>query len=266
MSASINKRSKLSVLGDYKNNIHILEANVMNENYSILLAILHTRLVGSMAANPGGTWYFEYPAMAFVMSVLGWTTLHTWMKAFNHFSPKPTLLTGSISAIGQLKKVWSKRLEAEQKQKIGMRLKSMKLDFGRKTAMKTWLKRAKLNKQKANNVSYINANGHTCGGSGLRDSGEYTPLSCKSALLAWEASDKQTGTDMSLREFLEAIPCPMRDYKNLCETTPKKVQALFKNKKNIETPEILTKPSLCLPLRFTARAALEALLACQGQD
>ena len=261
MSASKHQRSKDNPLGAFATDGDILNANVLNENTGVLVLIATNRLVNVMLENPSGSWYFEYPTQSYIMMVLGWPFIHTWMKLFNHFSPKPTKLTGSLKGLGQLGGVWSKKRELEKIKSVREKLKSKPINFKRAFASRFLKKRYVLAKKKAEKVTTICKNGWSTGGSSLKESGQYTVRFCSRCLEIFEATRYHIETTtMSLPELLKSCPFPMCSHEGPIYETPKKVQAKLVFQR---LPAIVPRPP-CRPSRFTASEAFAALLRSMG--
>jgi len=100
LSKGVHKRENSNVEGAWEKRRCVFEANLINENTAVIVAILHSRKVHIGLENPSGSWYFLYPTMASLTALLGFYEATTWMINFGHWMPKPTKLVGSLLRFG----------------------------------------------------------------------------------------------------------------------------------------------------------------------
>ena len=82
--------------GDTKRD-DVREANLCAKNMAQLIRILTSRRVHWLIEQPASSLFFKYPSMAEVLSDISHTIIKTWMGAFGHEMPKPTMLVGNVS-------------------------------------------------------------------------------------------------------------------------------------------------------------------------
>ena len=211
MSQSIHRRAAKGPCGDWEN-LSVYKANIVAENVAVLMLVLYTRQVHFLEENPGATYLFRYESQAFVHSVLGLSMVHTWMKHFGHFMPKPTKLMGSLVGLGSLANTYSKKSWAQRCKHLSKKIRCYNLSFRRPRAIKWYKKRS----QPAEPVKVTpKADGSgmwISGGRDLKKSGAYTSRFADVLLSTWEANQFSLLEPVfNLSELLYACSFPMRD-------------------------------------------------------
>jgi hypothetical protein len=213
MSQPTHKRRSMGILGDYCQSGLTFLANLVNENTATYLVVLYCRQVAWVLEQPSGTYYMEYPCTKWLINILGVDQVHTWMKCFNHWMPKPTKLIGTLVGLGGLLRVYSKRRWDKRRKNLRERLRAMNTNFRRRLASRSWAKR-RHGKEAWKSTKKSSGSGNwVSGGKHLKGSGAYTPLFCDTILNQWQQYRFELAEPLfNIEELLENVPFPMHDH------------------------------------------------------
>jgi hypothetical protein len=216
MSQRVHERAKLGVHGAF-HKINVLQANLICENTAVLLLVCYVRMVHTVVENPTGSYIFKYDSMKFIIEVLGLDLVHTWMKMFSHWSPKPTHLVGTLINIQSLKRVYSRKIWSARFKRLSNNIKLLNLNFGRKSALQLRRKRMRTRKVSFTTSKKRDGMGSwVIGGKDLKASGEYTAPFCDAVLNVWETHRFELCEPVFLLgDMLEACPFPMKQQREL---------------------------------------------------
>lgn len=213
LSKNTHKRGgSLGIEGAWENRLCVFEANLINENTCVIMAILLHRKVHTGVENPSGSYYFRYPTMAVLMDLLGLVSATVWMINFGHWLPKPSKLVGTCWVLG-LRNVWSKVRQTRFRSKMKERLKNMFTRFPKMMAKRCYLKRMTRKSVKTKGK-------WTFATTDLGDSAAYTMRFCRRCLVEWRAAGPAPNPDFNLAEILGFLPFPMHLKRPKCAAPP----------------------------------------------
>jgi hypothetical protein len=141
-----------------------------------------------MMEQPSSSQYYDYGATDFIRSFFNLGKVHTYMKCFRHWLPKPSSLLGRFPRILELARKWSKKRQEKFDGYIKLEVQYMRehgqLNFCRNTALKQYRKY----KQRMSNLiaHYRSKTGWACGGKDLASTAVYTRAFVKAVLNLWE--------------------------------------------------------------------------------
>ena len=99
----IHKRKRDNVLGD-RSIPSVVDGNTLNQRVALLAGICSLNGVHWMIEQPGQTQFFQTACMTSVIEKTNAKRVWTWLRAFGHPSPKPTLLYGTAPLMSALRR------------------------------------------------------------------------------------------------------------------------------------------------------------------
>eukprot|EP00973_Karenia_brevis_P096390 12431535-Karenia_brevis.AAC.1 len=189
LSSSIHKRTKIHPEGD-TSVACVRKANVIAENYTVLLVITTTRGVKHLLEQPGSSRFFDLKYVNALLTKIPktakWTRMWTWMRCFGHRLPKPSVLWSDMdTAKTYLKKTWSKQRGCAYKESIVKKTRLMTLY---KVSVKKglFLKRSIVQRRTEHDYYHGSPDGSWInGGADLSKSGQYCIPFCQAVFQAW---------------------------------------------------------------------------------
>ena len=113
MSQPYHRRTLENPIGDVSKEAVRL-ANCLVRNVTLLLSVAHFRKRFFVLEQPSFSRMQSYPYMALLCEELRLRRVHTWLRCFGHFIPKPTyVLSNMVDEASALKKIWSKKRSFE---------------------------------------------------------------------------------------------------------------------------------------------------------
>ena len=204
LSKGTHKRGPTNVEGAWDKRLCVFEANLINENTCVIMALLHYRKVHFGIEQPSGSFYFSYPTMVDLIGLLGLVSTTTWMINFGHWMPKPSRIVGTSFVLG-LRSTWSKQRATRMASQIKEKLKTMVTKFPKQMANRCYLKRMGSAKKP---VKYVGK--WTVAGDNLKDSGAYTMRFCRRSLKEWKAAGPAAIPEFaSFSDILGLLTFPM---------------------------------------------------------
>ena len=142
LSQNVHKRGKLGISGDWTSALCVFEANLINENTCVLLAVMYVRQVFFGVENPISSYYFKYPTMAAFMKISCMVITTVLMILHGHWMPKPSMIAGG-AWVASLRNTYSASRAEKRKKALKKQIERLNLNFGRKTALKWQRKKNK---------------------------------------------------------------------------------------------------------------------------
>ena len=99
----IHKRKRDNVVGDTSIPT-VVEGNMLNQRVALLAGICSLNGVHWMIEQPGSSQFFQTACMTSVIEKTNAKRVWTWLGAFGHPSPKPTLLYGTAPFMSALRR------------------------------------------------------------------------------------------------------------------------------------------------------------------
>ena len=176
MSSNVHRRSAANPDGDTTNRL-VREANIIVENCVILMCVAIERSLFVCLEQPLTS---MMPLLTCLKLLIRFALRRvcTWMGAYGHKLPKPTVLFGNFSSLSDLRKKWTKK--------------------ERERHNKKWPKADR----KAYNCRGGSVYGHK---KNLKDSAAYTPTFARAVLNAQRNADKVSVKHGSLRGLLQQV-------------------------------------------------------------
>jgi len=181
LSYAVHRRSRQNPYGNTSNFL-VRAANMIVQNWIVLLVICHVRGCYDITEQPSTTAMFEYPLFALRRKCVGSEQIQTYMKAWSHDLLKRTLLDGCFPLLTKFRRFYIKATEEFTTTKPTLRKAvgvSSLLQLGktRRLNLKTYYKNKYDKKTKKSKVA------------GFRDLGLtsiYTPEFCRYVLTVFE--------------------------------------------------------------------------------
>jgi len=204
LSYAVHRRSRQNPYGNTSNFV-VRAANMIVQNWIVLLVICHVRGCYDITEQPSTTAMFEYPLFALRRKCAGSEQVQTYMKAWAHDLLKRTLLDGCFPLLSRFRRFYIKATQEFTTTKVTVR-KAVgfssfpKLEKTRVLKLKTYYKNEYDKKTKKSKVS---------GFSDLGLTSIYTPEFCRYVLTVFEECiatvDLPNVTDVRISDYIRGF-------------------------------------------------------------